>query len=169
MLHHLGSHGPSCYRRYPPAFALFAPACSSDDLQRCTREEIVNAYDNSVRYTDHVLARLIATLERNAADVDSALIYGSDHGESLGERNLYLHGLPWFMTPKVQKQVPMAMWLSSNFAGANALDTGCLRQRAVAPASHDNLFHTVLGLLDVKTVVYEPELDLTGGCRSARK
>ena len=167
VLHMLGSHGPAYFRRYPPAFAKFTPACENDDLQKCTREEIVNAYDNSLRYTDHVLGSLIATLQRNEADVDSALIYVSDHGESLGERNLYLHGLPWFIAPKEQKQVPMVMWLSSGMARASAVDTACLRQRAAAPASHDHLFHTVLGLLDVKTAVYEPDWDLVGGCRNA--
>jgi len=167
VLHQLGSHGPAYFRRYPPAFAHFTPACESDDLQKCTREEIVNAYDNSLRYTDHVLGSLIATLQRNEADVDSALIYVSDHGESLGERNLYLHGLPWFIAPKEQKQVPMVMWLSSGIARANAIDTACLRRRATEPASHDHLFHTVLGLLDVKTAVYEPAWDLVEVCRSA--
>ena len=119
VLHQLGSHGPAYFRRYPPAFAHFTPACENDDLQKCTREEIVNAYDNSLRYTDHVLGSLIATLQRNEAEVDSALIYVSDHGESLGERNLYLHGLPWFIAPKEQKQVPMVMWLSSGVARAS--------------------------------------------------
>ena len=154
VLHQLGSHGPAYFRRYPPAFAHFTPACENDDLQKCTREEIVNAYDNSLRYTDHVLGSLIATLQRNETDVDSALIYVSDHGESLGERNFYLHGLPWFIAPSEQKEVPMVMWLSSGMARASALDTACLRRRAAEPATHDHLFHTVLGLLDVKTAVY---------------
>jgi len=165
VLHQLGSHGPAYFRRYPPAFARFTPACNNDDLQKCTREEIVNAYDNSLLYTDHVLASVIATLQRSAADVDSALIYVSDHGESLGERNLYLHGLPWFIAPNEQKKVPMVMWLSPGIASASATDTACLRQRATAPASHDHLFHTVLGLLDVRTSVYAPEWDLAAGCR----
>jgi lipid A ethanolaminephosphotransferase len=166
VLHQLGNHGPSYFRRYPPAFAHFTPACEKDDLQQCTRDEIVNAYDNALLYTDHVLAGIIATLQRNEADVDSALVYVSDHGESLGEANLYLHGLPWFIAPKEQKQVPMVMWLSSGFARANALDTECLRRRAAAPATHDHLFHTVLGLLGVTTSLYEPEWDLGHGCRA---
>jgi len=165
VLHQLGSHGPAYFRRYPPAFAHFTPACESDDLQKCTREEIVNAYDNSLRYTDHVLSSLIATLQRNEAEVDSAMIYVSDHGESLGERNLYLHGMPWLIAPKEQTQVPMVMWLSSGFERASGVDSACLRRRAAEPASHDHLFHTVLGLLDVKTAVYEPKWDLADGCR----
>jgi len=163
----LGSHGPAYFRRYPPAFAYFKPACENDDLQKCTRDEIVNAYDNSLRYTDHVLATLIATLQRHEADVDSAVIYVSDHGESLGERNLYLHGLPWFIAPKEQRQVPMVMWMSRGFARATAVDAACLRRRAAEPASHDHLFHTVLGLFDVKTALYERAWDLADGCRGA--
>ena len=168
VLHQLGSHGPAYFRRYPPAFAHFTPACESDDLQKCTREEIVNAYDNSLRYTDHVLGSLIATLQRNEADVDSALIYVSDHGESLGERNLYLHGLPLFIAPKEQKQVPMVMWLSSGIARANAA-----RHRVPASARNRSRHRTTTcstrcsASLDVKTAVYEPAWDLVEGCRSA--
>ncbi len=112
-----------------------------------------------------MLGSLIATLQRNETDVDSALIYVSDHGESLGERNFYLHGLPWFIAPSEQKEVPMVMWLSSGIARASAVDTACLRRRATEPASHDHLFHTVLGLLDMKTSVYAPEWDLAASCR----
>lgn len=167
VLHQLGNHGPAYFRRYPPAFAHFTPVCQNDDLQRCSREEIVNAYDNALRYTDHVLASIIATLQDAAADVDSALVYVSDHGESLGENNLYLHGLPYAIAPKEQKQVPMVMWLSPGLARAAALDAACLQRRAAQPASHDNLFHTLLGLFDVKTALYEPQWDLAGGCRTA--
>jgi len=166
VLHQLGNHGPSYFRRYPPAFARFQPACAQDDLQKCTRQEIVNAYDNALLYTDHVLARLIETLGRHADRLDSALVYVSDHGESLGENNLYLHGLPYAIAPDVQKQVPMVMWLSDGMPRAVGLDAACLRRRAAQPASHDHLFHTVLGLLDVRTALYAPGWDLTHGCRA---
>jgi len=96
---------------------------------------------------------------------DSALIYLSDHGESLGEHNLFLHGLPRAIAPKEQTQVPMVMWFSPGFASSFRVDLACLRQRATQPASHDHLFHTVLGLLDVQTAVYEREFDLTQPCR----
>ncbi|MDP1901379.1 MAG: phosphoethanolamine--lipid A transferase [Rubrivivax sp.] len=167
VLHMLGNHGPSYFRRYPPAFARFKPACEKDDLQLCSREEIVNAYDNALLYTDHVVARLIGKLQGAAARVDSAMIYVSDHGESLGENNLYLHGLPYAIAPDVQKRVPMAMWFSPGLPEANGLDTACLRHRAEQPAAHDHLFHTVLGLLDVKTALYEAPWDLARGCRKA--
>ena len=165
VLHTLGNHGPSYYRRYPPAFARFQPFCAFDDLQKCSREEIVNAYDNALLYTDHVLASLVARLQAASARVDSALLYVSDHGESLGENNLFLHGLPYAIAPDVQKQVPMTLWLSAGAAPALHLDTGCLARRAAQPVAHDHLFHTLLGLLDVRTGLYEPPFDLAQGCR----
>ncbi len=166
VLHQLGSHGPSYFRRYPPAFARFQPSCQHDDLRRCSREEIVNAYDNTLLYTDHVLAQLLAKL-REQSGVDAALVYVSDHGESLGENNLYLHGIPYAIAPDVQKKVPMLMWLSDGFAAASGLNLECLKQRATQPAAHDHLFHTLLALLDVRTGLYEPEWDLGAGCRQA--
>ena len=167
VLHQLGNHGPAYFKRYPPEMAQFKPACEDEDLRRCPSEHIVNAYDNALLYTDHVLARLIGELKAREADVDSMLVYVSDHGESLGEKNLYLHGLPYAIAPDVQKQVPMVMWFSSGFAQANGLDLACMKQRATQPAAHDHLFHTVLGLLDVRTALYQPAWDLGHDCRSA--
>lgn len=166
VLHQLGNHGPSYFRRYPPAFARFQPACASDDLQQCSREQIVNAFDNALLYTDHVLAGLVATLAQHAGEVDSAMIYVSDHGESLGENNLYLHGIPYAIAPEVQTRIPMVMWQSAGMARTARLDADCLRRRASQPTTHDHLFHTVLGLLDVRTALYEPQWDVTHGCRA---
>jgi lipid A ethanolaminephosphotransferase len=167
VLHMLGNHGPSYFRRYPPAFDRFKPACQKDDLRLCSREEVTNAYDNALLYTDHVLARLIKQLQAASAQVDSTVLYASDHGESLGENNLYLHGLPYAIAPDVQKRVPMVLWASAGLTqGPGALDTACLHKRATQPAAHDHLFHTVLGLLDVKTTLYEPAFDVTQGCRT---
>ncbi len=165
VLHMIGNHGPAYFRRYPAAFARFVPACEHDDLQRCTREQIVNAYDNALLYTDHVLASLVSKLQAHAAKVDSAMIYVSDHGESLGENRLYLHGMPWPIAPAEQTRVPMAIWTSTGFDRSAGLDQACLRRRAQRPAGHDHLFHTVLGLLDVRTALYERGWDLTAECR----
>jgi lipid A ethanolaminephosphotransferase len=167
VLHQLGNHGPSYFRRYPKEFARFQPACESDELQRCSQQEIVNAFDNALLYTDHLLARLIAGLQARSDRVDSALIYVSDHGESLGENKLYLHGVPYAIAPSVQTQVPMVMWTSPGYRSATGLDQACLQRRAAQPASHDHLFHTVLGMLDVRTALHEPALDLADGCRPA--
>lgn len=166
VLHQLGNHGPSYFRRYPPAFARFTPACEKDDLRQCEVPAIVNAYDNALLYTDHVLAALIRQLQARADRVDSALLYVSDHGESLGESNLFLHGMPYAIAPDVQKQVPMVMWFSAGLRTAAGLDLDCLRRRAAQPAAHDHVFHTVLGLADVRTALYEPDWDLTRACRT---
>ena len=167
VLHMLGNHGPSYFRRYPPQFARFAPACQNDDLGRCTREEIVNAYDNALLYTDDVLAQLIGQLQSRAASVDTAVIYVSDHGESLGEKGLFLHGMPYAIAPSEQTRVPMVMWFSGGMQRALGLNTACLNSRALLSASHDHLFHSVLGMLNVKTALYEPTLDLLATCRTA--
>ncbi|MCU0773955.1 MAG: phosphoethanolamine transferase domain-containing protein [Ideonella sp.] len=170
VLHMLGNHGPAYFRRHPATFAAFTPECRDDDLGRCTPESITNAYDDALRYTDEVLARAIDRLAAHAASVDSALLYVSDHGESLGEHGLFLHGLPWSVAPDVQKQVPMVFWASSGFERGAGLPAGCLngplRERARAGGvAHDHVFHTVLGLLDVRTVLHEPVLDLVAPCR----
>jgi lipid A ethanolaminephosphotransferase len=167
VMHQLGNHGPAYSKRYPPAFARFLPACNSDDLRLCTQAEIVNAYDNSLLYTDHLLATLIAKLKARSDQIDTAMIYVSDHGESLGENNLFLHGMPYAIAPDVQKKVPMVMWLSDGWQQQAGLDAACLQRVAKAPASHDNLFHTVLGLLDVSTGLHERALDLLAPCSPA--
>lgn len=170
VLHMLGNHGPSYFRRYPPTFARFQPECRSDDLRRCTVEEVINAYDNALLYTDHILASAIRTLQAHAEAVDSALVYVSDHGESLGEHGLFLHGMPYAIAPDAQTRVPLVIWTSAGFEGAAGLAKGCLRtelrRRATQPASHDHLFHTLLGLLDVRTALYEPQWDLVRPCRA---
>jgi lipid A ethanolaminephosphotransferase len=171
VLHMLGNHGPAYHRRYPRAFARFQPECRDDGLRRCTPEEIANAYDNALLYTDHVLASAIRRLQAHADRVDSALVYVSDHGESLGEHGLFLHGLPYAIAPAEQLQVPMLAWTSAGFERAAGLDAGCLRpalqRQAAGPLAHDHLFHTLLGLLDVRTALHDPAWDLSASCRAA--
>ncbi|MDO9243620.1 MAG: phosphoethanolamine--lipid A transferase [Rhodocyclaceae bacterium] len=166
VLHTLGNHGPAYYQRYPDRFRQFTPTCDTADLGKCTTEQIVNAYDNALLYTDHLLARTIEFLRRHAASHDTAMIYVSDHGESLGENQLFLHGIPYSIAPDVQKKVPMVMWLSPAYAKSFAVNTGCVSARGKKPTSHDNLFHTVLGMFDIRTRVYDPALDLLETCRS---
>lgn len=166
VLHQIGSHGPSYWLRYPADREIFAPACKTPELTRCSSEEIVNAYDNTIAYTDHFLAQVIDLLE--ASDrVIPAMFYVSDHGESLGENGLYLHGTPWFMAPEEQTRVPMVLWLSQRFRDSLGLDQGCLKGNAGQPVSHDNMFSTVLGMVDVTTEARDPGLDLAGACRQA--
>jgi lipid A ethanolaminephosphotransferase len=167
VLHMKGSHGPAYARRSPAAFKKFTPECEGADLLGCGRETIVNAYDNTILYTDFVLSRLIDLLGREAERFDVAMLYVSDHGESLGENGLYLHGLPWLLAPEEQKHVPMLLWLSAGFGRDRGIDRACLEGRRHAPYSHDHLFHSILGLFEVRTSVYSPELDLFQPCRSA--
>jgi lipid A ethanolaminephosphotransferase len=166
VLHQLGNHGPAYFRRYPDAFRRFTPTCDDEDLSKCSREQVANSYDNALLYTDHVLGRSIDMLQELAPRYDTALLYVSDHGESLGENGLYLHGLPYSIAPAEQTRVPMVIWISNGFAARTRLDPACLRTQADKPTAHDNLFHTVLGLLDVRTAARDDTLDLTAACRS---
>jgi lipid A ethanolaminephosphotransferase len=168
VLHMMGSHGPAYFRRYPPEFRRFTPDCETAELRKCTRDQVVNAYDNAILYTDHVLASLVEVLQKRSAKMDAGMLYLSDHGESLGETGLYLHGLPYAIAPDTQKRVPMIAWLSPQFAASSAVDRACLRDRTAEPLSHDNLFHSVLGVLDVQTSVYRLERDIFDGCRRPR-
>lgn len=160
VLHTMGSHGPAYYRRYPPAFEVFTPTCRQNTPQRSSQEEVINAYDNTILYTDYVLNRLIASLE-GSPDTDNAfLFYVSDHGESLGENGVYLHGLPEVIAPPAQTHIPMLAWLSPRIIDDRSLDVPRIRQRARAPSSHDNVASTMLGLYEVTTSLYSEELDL---------
>ncbi|WP_234446978.1 phosphoethanolamine--lipid A transferase [Luteimonas sp. MC1572] len=163
VLHQVGNHGPAYHRRAPERLRRFTPTCDTDDLGLCSRDQVVNSYDNAVLATDDLLADTIALLARRD-DRDSALLYVSDHGESLGENGLYLHGLPYAIAPDTQKKVPMLAWLSPGMAVARHLDHACLRRRAHSPASHDDLFHSVLGLLEVRTALYDRRHDVFSEC-----
>ncbi|MDS9990033.1 MAG: phosphoethanolamine transferase [Xylella fastidiosa subsp. multiplex] len=163
VLHQLGSHGPSYFQRYPVAFRQFNPTCETPNLGSCSREQVVAAYDNSLLYTDHFLVRTIGML-RDMSDYDTAMIYLSDHGESLGEKGLYLHGMPYAIAPVEQTRVPMVIWFSKQFVQSRQIDLNCVHQRARQYADHDNLFSSVLGLMQVKTALYERPHDLFATC-----
>ncbi|MFK3844968.1 phosphoethanolamine transferase [Stenotrophomonas sp. NPDC078853] len=163
VLHQLGNHGPAYFERYPPRFRRFTPTCDTVDLGRCTRDQIANSYDNALLYTDHVLAQAIGTLQ-GMEDYDTAMIYVSDHGESLGEKGLFLHGIPYAIAPEEQTHVPMTMWFSPSFARNRGLDLECVRQRAGRYTDHDALFSSVLGLMQVRTALYAPQRDLFAAC-----
>lgn len=165
VLHQLGNHGPAYYARYPSRLRRFIPACETSDLDRCTRGEIVNAYDNAVLYTDDFVARAIR-FAATQAERDTALIYLSDHGESLGEDGLYLHGVPYAIAPETQTRVPMVMWLSSGFARSRGIDMACMQARSSDEVSQDYLFHSVLGLMQVRTPEYDPAFDLFARCEA---
>lgn len=164
VLHMIGSHGPAYYERYPQQFAKFIPDCRTSDIQSCSKEEIVNTYNNTILYSDYIISSAIDILKNNQnKQRDDSLIYVSDHGESLGENNTYLHGLPYAFAPETQKQVPMLFWFSKNMK--KEINSQCLQQKSMGPHSHDNLFHTVLGLAEVQTHLYQADMDITSDCR----
>lgn len=160
VLHQMGNHGPAYYKRYPAKFETFVPACKSNDLSQCSEPEINNAYDNAILYTDHFLGEVIATLKRNDNQFETAMFYLSDHGESLGEKGVYLHGLPKTLAPDSQLNVPAIMWFGSNF---NNLNRPELEKKRNQRFTHDNLFHTLLGFMEVQTTIYRPDLDILQG------
>jgi lipid A ethanolaminephosphotransferase len=162
VMHQMGSHGPAYYKRSPPAMKLFQPECTSHALQECPPEQIQNAYDNSLRNTDHLLAETVRWLQTQQRP--TALVYVSDHGESLGEKGLYLHGMPYRMAPTEQTHVPMLTWASKPLQQALGLRLDCLRAQAAQPWSHDNLFHTMLGLARVGTTARDGSLDMLAPC-----
>lgn len=167
VLHMMGSHGPAYWRRYPPKYETFTPACKDAQFSHCELSTIVNAYDNSLVYTDHVLARLIGVLADAANHgVDTGMLYVSDHGESLGEHGMYLHGMPYAIAPEAQIHVPMVVWLSPSLREARGIDQSCMLAHANKRVSHDNLFHSTLGIMNVATRVYDPALDLFAACRN---
>lgn len=166
VLHMLGSHGPAYYRRYPTDAAVFKPACNTSNFSECTQQEIINAYDNSILYTDKILAEIIDLLKSKDGEFASSMIYMSDHGESLGEKGLYLHGMPYFIAPREQTSIPFFSWFSPDFLKQNNLDMACLRQQTDKPTSHDDLFNLALGLMDVKTSIYDEKRDIFNICRS---
>lgn len=164
VLHQMGSHGPGYHRRSPGSAKRFVPECATNNLQNCSREEVRNAYDNSILYTDEFLGSVIEWLEAKQSAFSTAMLYVSDHGESLGEHGLYLHGLPYAIAPDVQKQVPWISWFSPTFSSWAGLNIECVRSRSRVAASHDNYFHSVLGLMHVRTSAYSPAMDLYRPC-----
>jgi lipid A ethanolaminephosphotransferase len=157
VLHQMGNHGPAYYKRYPKEFEQFTPVCRTNELKDCSREEIINAYDNAILYTDYFLAEAIKLLKKNDGKFEPALLYVSDHGESLGEGGLYLHGMPNLFAPKAQRHVPVIMWVGKSY---DEIDTASLDASRHVRFSHDNIFHTILGMLEIQTRAYEKEKDI---------
>ena len=160
VLHMIGSHGPTYYRRYPQTFRKFLPDCPRSDIQNCTEEQLQNTYDNTIAYTDHVLSRIIQSLQNVP---NASMLYISDHGESLGEAGMYLHGFPYAFAPEAQTHVPMIYW-DSNLSDPNFQN--CVSAQSRQPLSQDNLYDTLLGLTHVRSSTYQPEMDVLKSCRT---
>ncbi|ENG6995615.1 phosphoethanolamine transferase EptA [Yersinia enterocolitica] len=167
VLHQMGSHGPAYYRRSTPEIRQFAPTCDSNQIQDCTPQELVNTYDNSILYTDAMLDNTIKLLQQHNDRFNTALVYLSDHGESLGENGMYLHGTPYMFAPSQQTHIPFLMWLSPEYTKNYGIDRQCLSDCAQHDEiSQDNLFHTILGMMNVQTTEYQSGMDLLQKCRS---
>ncbi|HHT7538450.1 TPA: phosphoethanolamine transferase EptA [Raoultella planticola] len=167
VLHTIGSHGPTYYNRYPAEFRKFTPTCDTNEIQSCSQQQLTNTYDNTILYIDYVVDKAIKLLQSKQDKFTTSLVYLSDHGESLGEDGVYLHGLPWSIAPETQKHVPMLLWLSQDYQQRYGVSSQCLQQRAKTdPYSQDNLFSTLLGLLGVDTHEYQATDDILTPCRS---
>ncbi|MEA9389232.1 phosphoethanolamine transferase EptA [Acerihabitans sp. TG2] len=170
VLHTMGSHGPTYYQRYPKSLATFSPTCDSNEIQNCSNQSLVNTYDNTIVYIDYMLDKTIKMLQAHSDKFNTALVYLSDHGESLGENGLYLHGMPYPVAPVQQTHIPMVMWLSPDYIKAHGVSEDCIKARAGRlPYSQDNLFSTLLGLFNVDTKLYQPELDIVHPCRNPQQ
>jgi lipid A ethanolaminephosphotransferase len=163
VLHQMGNHGPSYYKRYPPEFKKFTPVCETNELSNCTRDEIINAYDNAILYTDYFLGEIIQLLKKNSHEFETGMVYVSDHGESLGESGIYLHGLPYLIAPESQKHVASIMWFGGHLRGE--IDMDKLKKAAETEYSHDNVFHTLLGLMEIQSSVYDKSKDILSGIK----
>ena len=158
VLHQMGNHGPAYYKRYTKEFEKFTPTCKTNQIEKCTQEEVSNAYDNAILYTDYFLQQTIEFLKSYDQEYDTAMIYMADHGESLGENGVYLHGLPYFMAPEAQTHIGALIWLGEGMK--KIFDEKELQSRSDKAYSHDNLFYTLLGIFEVKTKLYNSKMDI---------
>lgn len=165
ILHTRGSHGPLYSNRYPKEFEVFEPVCSSRNIDECKQNELLNAYDNSLYYSSYVLSQIIDTLKENSDKFNSVLFYVSDHGESLGENDQFMHGLPYGIANDFQKHVPFFIWVSENFENHLKINKQCLMNKSNSNLSQDNIFHSLLGLFGIKVELYNKELDIFESCR----
>lgn len=164
--HIIGSHGPTYWKRYPKEKELFTPSCNQSDIENCSDEEIVNVYDNTIAYTDFVISETIKKLESYKEEYNVALMYISDHGESLGENGLYLHGTPYALAPEEQTKIPWFLWMDASFEQAYNIDRQCVEEKAQKGGfSHDNLFHTLIDFSAVTTSAINPEMSIIASCR----
>lgn len=147
LLHQMGNHGPAYYQRYPKEFEEYKPVCMTNELSKCDTQSVINGYDNAIRYTDYFLNETINTLKSYEQDYDVVMMYMSDHGESLGENNIYLHGLPYAIAPAAQKHIPVIIWSPAS----NNIDANSLTKTINQEVSHDFITPTLLQFFGITT------------------
>ena len=149
VLHTATSHGPKYSTRYPRSFEKFSPVCNSVEPGKCSQQELVNAYDNTIVYTDYLLSSIINRLQE-LPEFKSTMMFVSDHGESLGEKNLYMHGLPMSFAPKEQYEIPFIVWTSNN----------SVKTKPTEILSQNHVFHSVLNFLAIDSPIYNESLNI---------
>ncbi|MEE1167953.1 MAG: sulfatase-like hydrolase/transferase, partial [Alistipes sp.] len=147
VIHTSTSHGPTYFKKYPKEFERFTPVCTTVEMSEANTEELINAYDNTILYTDYLIHSGIEQLRR-LEGWRSTLLFVSDHGESLGENNLYMHGMPKSMAPREQFEIPFIVWTSDG------------RTTTQSEVGQYHVFHTVLNALSIESEVYNPEYDI---------
>lgn len=150
VLHTSTSHGPTYSKKYPPQFETFKPVCNSVELKNCSEEELMNAYDNTIVYTDYILHQVIENLKQ-LPDYKSCMLFVSDHGESLGEKNLYMHGLPKSIAPQEQYNIPFLVWLSDN---------NSKKLKSIPELCQNHVFHSVLNFLNIESPIYDEQMNI---------
>lgn len=149
VVHTSTSHGPTYNLKYPKQFEKFKPVCTTVEMSKADTKELINAYDNTILYTDYLVHNVIDSL-KNIPDWRSCVMFVSDHGESLGEGNLYMHGVPMSMAPKVQTEIPFIVWTSDS----------TLKIDPSIKATQYHVFHSILNFLDINSPVYNPDFDI---------
>ena len=160
VLHQMGSHGPAYFRRFPAASASFTPYCKDKAQQLCDQAGLDNSYDNTIVYTDYFLDKAIELLARNNDKYPSFLFYLSDHGESLGENGVYLHGAPHVLRIKEQFHIPMILWFSPAYLNDYPIDYEALRACRDHPVSQYQVADTLMSLFGYSSQINNPALDL---------
>ena len=161
VLHTSTSHGPNYASKYPKEFEVYQPVAKNVEEGENNVEMLVNAYDNTIRYTDFLLDSLINTL-RSMTDWKSAMIFISDHGESLGENKVFMHGLPMQLAPKVQYEIPFMVWTSEGFRNYKRTSDKEEAPEGELPAVLEQhyIFHSVLNLLSIQSPAYNKAYDI---------
>ena len=161
VLHTSTSHGPNYADKYPKAFEVYKPVAKNVEEGEKNVGMLVNAYDNTIRYTDFLLDSLINML-RSMNSWHSAMIFISDHGESLGENKMFMHGLPMNLAPKVQYEIPFLVWTSENFRTCKPMSAHLDAAEGELPAVLDQhyIFHSVLNLLSIQSPAYNQAYDI---------
>ena len=149
ILHTNTSHGPTYFKKYPYEFEVFTPVCTTVEMSKADQQELINAYDNTILYTDWLVHSVIETL-RSIPDRRCCMIYVSDHGESLGEGNLYMHGVPMSMAPREQVEIPFIVWNSDESTNIKPLDK----------VGQYHIFHSVLKFFGMESPIYDESLNI---------